>query len=250
MVLPDYLAAFICDALTHDESLLCIGRKNGKSAAVAALILAHLCGPLRRPGWRCGIASVNAAKAGELWRQAVDIAEASGLKVEASKAPQKRLRTDAGEVEILPASDTAGAASSYDLAIIDELGLLADKHREFVASMRSSVSAKGGRFLALTIHGSGPFVPEILARSGARGVSVHHYHAPPGCRLDDKAAWRAANPGLGLDQEPGLHGKRIGARGCNAGRSSIFSRAGSQYAGRSGPGDDCRRRSMGSMRRC
>ena len=197
MVLPDYLAAFICAALAHDESLLCIGRKNGKSAAVAALILAHLCGPLRRPGWRCGIASVNAAKAGELWRQAVDIAEASGLKLEALKAPQKRLRTAAGEVEILPASDSAGAASSYDLAIIDELGLLAEKHREFVASMRSSVSAKGGRFLALTIHGSGPFVPEILARSRARGVSVHHYHAPLGCALDDRAAWRAANPGLG-----------------------------------------------------
>ena len=102
MALPYFLANFICDALDHDttEALLCLGRKNGKSAAVAVLILAHLCGPLRRPGWRAGIASVNAAKAGELWRQAVDIAEASGLKVEASKAPQKRLRSDAGEVEI------------------------------------------------------------------------------------------------------------------------------------------------------
>ena len=197
MALPDYLAAFIDDALTHDESLLCIGRKNAKSAAVAVLLLAHLCGPLRRAGWRAGIASINAAKAAELWRQATDIATASGLKLEALKAPQKRLRTAAGEAEILPASDSAGAASSYDLAIIDELGLLAEKHREFVASMRSSVSAKGGRFLALTIHGSGPFVPEILARSGAPGLAIHHYHAPPGCALDDRRAWLAANPGLG-----------------------------------------------------
>ena len=197
MVLPDYLAAFICAALDHEESLLCIGRKNGKSAAVAALILAHLCGPLRRPGWRCGIASINAAKAGELWRQAKDIADASGLRLEALKAPQKRLRSPAGEVEILPATDSAGAAASYDEAIVDELGLLAEKNREFVASMRSSVSAKRGRFLALTIHGSGPFVPEILARAGAPGLAIHHYHAPPGCALDDEAAWLAANPGLG-----------------------------------------------------
>ena len=197
MVLPGYLAAFIRDALTHDESLLCIGRKNAKSAAVAVLLLAHLCGPLRRPGWRAGVASINAQKAAELWSQASAIAAASGLAVEALKAPQKRLRTDAGEVEILPATDSAGAASSYDLAIVDELGLLSEKHREFVASMRSSVSAKGGRFLALTIRGSGPFVPEILARKGAPGVAIHHYHAPPGCALDDKVAWRAANPGLG-----------------------------------------------------
>ena len=171
--------------------------KCGKSAAVAILLLAHLCGPLRRPGWRAGVASINAGKAAELWAQAAAIALASGLSLQTMKAPQKRLRTAAGEVEILPAVDTAGAASSYDLAIIDELGLLGEKHREFVASMRSSVSAKGGRFLALTIHGGGPFVPEILARKGAPGLAIHHYHAPPGCRLDDKAAWRAANPGLG-----------------------------------------------------
>ena len=197
MALPDYLANFIGDALTHDEALLCIARKNGKSAAVAILLLAHLCGPLRRPGWRAGVASINAGKAAELWAQAAAIALASGLSLETMKAPQKRLRTAAGEVEILPAVDAAGAASSYDLAIIDELGLLGEKHREFVASMRSSVSAKGGRFLALTIHGGGPFVKEILARKGAPGLAIHHYHAPPGCRLDDKAAWRAANPGLG-----------------------------------------------------
>ena len=197
MALPPYLADFICDALTHDESLLCIGRKNAKSSAVAVLLLAHLCGPLRRPGWRAGVASINAGKAAELWAQAAAIALASGLSLETMKAPQRRLRTAAGEVDILPAVDAAGAASSYDLAIIDELGLLGEKHREFVASMRSSVSAKGGRFLALTIHGSGPFVPEILARRGAKGLAIHHYAAPPGCRLNDKAAWRAANPGLG-----------------------------------------------------
>ena len=87
-------------------------------------------------------------KAAELWTQASAIAFASGLEIQTLKAPQKRLRSPAGEVEILPATDSAGAASSYDLAIVDELGLLAEKHREFVASMRSSVSAKGGRFLS------------------------------------------------------------------------------------------------------
>ena len=168
-----------------------------------------------------------------------DIAAASGLKLEALKAPQKRLRTAAGEAEILPASDSAGAASSYDLAIIDELGLLAEKHREFVASMRSSVSAKGGRFLALTIHGSGPFVPEILARSGARGVSVHHYHAPLGCALDDRAAWRAANPGLGsIKSVAYMASEAARAKAATPSRSSIFSaRTISICPRRSGPGE-------------
>ena len=122
------------------------------------------------------------------------------MKLEALKAPQKRLQTAAGEVEILPASDSAGAASSYDLAIIDELGLLGEKHREFVASMRSSVSAKGGRFLALTIHGAGPYrAGNPSAYAGpAFGVSVHHYHRAARLQRSlTRRRGRAANPGLG-----------------------------------------------------
>ena len=63
--------------------------------------------------------------------------------------------------------------------------------------MRSSVSAKGGKFLSLSIHGDGPFVPEILGRKGAPGLAIHHYAAAADCALDDSTAWRAANPGLG-----------------------------------------------------
>lgn len=198
MALPDYLAAFAGDALTLPESLLCVARKNAKSAAVAALVLAHLAGPLasRAGGWRCGIASVNAQKAGELWRQMNAIADASGLDVDVRRAPVRKISTGAGEVEVLPATEDAGAASSYDLAIVDELGLIHERNREFIASMRSSVSAKGGRFVALSIHGFGPFVPEILERAGAAGLAVHHYRAPDRAALDDREAWHAANPGL------------------------------------------------------
>ena len=73
---------------------------------------------------------------------------------------------------------------------------MAEKHRPLVNSMRSSVSAKGGKFLALSVHGDGPFIPEVLERKGAAGLAVHHYRAPEGCALDDEAAHDAANPGL------------------------------------------------------
>ena len=62
--------------------------------------------------------------------------------------------------------------------------------------MRSAVSAKAGKFLSLSVHGDGPFIPEILERKGSAGLAVHHYHAPEGCALDDEAAWDAANPGI------------------------------------------------------
>ena len=64
-VLPEYLVSFLDDAATHAESLLCIARKNAKSAAIAVYALARLCGPLVVPGWRGGCLSISKQKAGE-----------------------------------------------------------------------------------------------------------------------------------------------------------------------------------------
>ena len=83
-VIPDYGQKFLADVYDPEilESLLCLARKQGKSAIVAVLILAHLSddGPLRRRGWRAGVVSISKLKAGELKLQAQQIAEAAGLK--------------------------------------------------------------------------------------------------------------------------------------------------------------------------
>ena len=200
-MIPDYGEKFIRSALapgTH-EALLCLGRKNAKSAIVAVLVLAYLVGPLRRAGWRAGVSSISREKAGELRGQIEAIATASGLKGlrfwRARTAPAITSEYG-GSVDILSADKHAGAAGSYDISAIDELGLLSERNRGLVSSMRSAVSAKGGKFLSLSVHGDGPFIPEILERKGAAGLAVHHYFAPEGCALDDEAAHDAANPGL------------------------------------------------------
>ena len=197
LVLPDYGVAFIRDALGSFESLLSIGRKNAKSAIIAVYLLGRLVGPLRTPGYRAGVCSVNREKAAELWRQAEAIAVASGLDgVVFRRAPWRIIGPD-GEVDILAAERTAGHSSGYDDAILDELGLLEERHRDLVNGLRSSVSARNGRFLALSIQGAAPFTAELLARKDDPGVVVHHYSAPEGCALDSRDAWLAANPGLG-----------------------------------------------------
>ena len=196
--LPPFGVAFLKDALTARESLLSIARKNSKSGIVAALVLAYLVGPLRVPGFRCGVASVTREKSGELKAQIEALALASGLAGELkffrSPAPG-RIESATGSVDLL-ASDAGAHASGYDLAIFDELGLVPESKRDFVASLRSSVSAKRGRFLALSIWGPGPFVAEMVERQHHDGVAVHLHQAPDGCALDDEAAWHAANPGL------------------------------------------------------
>ena len=63
--------------------------------------------------------------------------------------------------------------------------------------MRSSVSARDGRFIALSVHGDSPFIPEMMARKGDPGLVIHHYAPTKSeCALDDRRAWNAANPGL------------------------------------------------------
>ena len=201
--LPKYLVSFFADSLAPDcmESLLCIARKNSKSGAVACFLIACILGPLRRAGWRAGVASLSREKASELKSQIRQIATCSGLPSGPEGITVWGRNTPAvegpgGSIDILSADANSGSASSYDLAICDELGLMSEKHRGLVNSLRSSVSARGGKFWSLTVHGSGPFVGEILSRSGAPGLVIHHYKAPADCKADDVKAWHAANPGL------------------------------------------------------
>ena len=198
LVLPDFGVSFIRDALEAKESLLCVARKNAKSAIVAVLLLGFLVGPLKSRGWRGGVASISKEKAGELKAQMQAISEAAGLpglRFYRSPAPG-RVETATGMVDLL-AADTGAHASGLDLAVFDEIGLVPESQREFVASLRSSTSAKAGRFLALSIHGHGPFIPEMLARRDDDGVCIHLYQPAASAALDDEAAWYAGNPGLG-----------------------------------------------------
>ena len=198
MILPDYGVDFIRDALTHRESFLCIGRKNAKSAIVAVYLLGRLVGPLRVPGYRAGVCSVNKEKAGELKAQMEGIAAASGLDglvFRRSPAPG-RVESATGSVDILSADKSAGHASGFDDAIIDELGLFQERDRALVNGMRSSTSAKDGRFLALSIQGDAPFTKELIDRADDPAVALHLYRAPDACALDDPTAWAAANPGI------------------------------------------------------
>ncbi len=196
MALPAFAVDFLRAGWEAHESALCIARKNAKSAICAVLALGFLAGPLRRPGWRGAVASVNREKAGELRAQIEAIARASaleGLTFRASPYPGKVL-SDSGALEVLSSDRSAGHSSSFDLVIVDETGLMPERSRDLLAGLRSSVSAKGGRTMHISVRGDSPLYAEILHNPA---VVTRTYEAPAGCRLDDEDAWRAANPGLG-----------------------------------------------------
>ena len=125
------------------------------------------------------------------------IALASGLDraVTIRKSPYPgKIISATGALETLSADRTAGQASGFDLVIVDETGLMPERSRELLAGLRSSVSAKGGRIVHISVRGDSPLFAEILANPS---TVAHVYAAPDDCAIDDRSAWAAANPGLG-----------------------------------------------------
>ena len=212
--LADWQVAWLRGALAPGirEAGLSVARKNGKSGLVAALLLAHLVGPLRRPAWRAVVCSLTGNLAKELRRQVEEIARASGLydaeaaaasrlptgdRIAAYQTPQPgRIVGPDGDVTCLAADRATGHAVGADLAIVDEAGLLQEKHRDLWNAMQSCMSGRAGRLLAISIRGDGPMFAELAARQADPAVHWVEYAAPAGGALDDPAHWTAANPGL------------------------------------------------------
>ena len=91
-------------------------------------------------------------------------------------------------------TDPRGHSSSFDLVVVDETGLFPERARELLAGLRSSVSAKGGRIIHISVRGDSPLFDEVLQNPMTVTAA---YEAPADCELDDRKAWAAANPGLG-----------------------------------------------------
>ena len=202
MVLPRFAVDFLRDALKPEchTAWLLVGRKNGKSQALACLILGYVAdgGPLRLPGFRAAVVSVSKTKAAELKKLAQDTAEASGLRgLTFPRSPSPgRIVSRWGTCEILSASDYEGHASGFNLVLVDEPGLLPERYRALLAGLKSSLMARNGRMIHLSIMADSPFTQEALALKGHEGVTVHHYAGDEGCAIDDPEQLRKANPGI------------------------------------------------------
>ena len=178
------------------EAALSTARKNAKSAIAAVLALGYLVGPLRRPGWRGAVASLDKGKASELRRQVAEIAEASHLDVKIRRSPYPgAIESATGSLDTLSADRNAGHASGFDVVLCDETGLFPLRARDLLAGLRSSVSARNGKIRHISIRGDSILFREILENPA---VVSHVYAAHDDCEIDDEAGWRAANPALGI----------------------------------------------------
>ena len=190
------------------EGILSIARKNGKSALIACILLAHLAGPEARLNSQIVSGARSRDQAALVFNLA---AKMIALSPELTKLIRivpsgKRLIGLALNVEYraLAADGHTSHGLSPVLAILDELGQVRGPQDDFVEAIETASGAYDDA-LRLVISTQAPTDADMLSikiddakRSGDPKIVAHIYAADPKADVLDPVAHRAANPALGL----------------------------------------------------
>lgn len=211
MKLEPFQRKFIIDIYdnpvgTH-SAYLSIARKNGKTGLIAAILLAHLCGPeaVQNSQIVSGAQSKDqAAVVFELARKMVEMSEVLSKLVRIQPSGKRLVGLSKNVLyRALSAEGKTAHGLSPILAILDEVGQVVGPTDKFVSAITSAQGAYENPLL-IAISTQAPtdadmFSTWIDAQKNAPDPRVvcHVYAAPENCELDDKKAWAAANPAMG-----------------------------------------------------
>lgn len=192
---------------TH-SAYLSIARKNGKTALIAAILLAHMVGPEAVQNSQIVSGAQSKEQAAVVFELARKMIEMSPVlsKLVRIQPSGKRLVGLARNVlyRALSAEGKTAHGLSPILAILDEVGQIVGPTDKFVSAITSAQGAYKNPLL-IAISTQAPtdadlFSTWIDAQRNAPDPRVvcHVYEAPDDCQLDDRKAWAAANPALGV----------------------------------------------------
>ena len=210
-VLEPFQVRFILD--TYDNpfgsrrAYLSTARKNGKTALIAALVLAHVAGPEARRNTQIISGAQSRDQAGIVF----DLAEkmvrlspdlAARVRPISSKKKLVGIRRNV-EYKALSAEGKTAHGLSPVVAILDEVGQVEGPRNRFVSAITTSQGAyENALLIAISTQAEKDsdlfsiWLDTQEAVNDPRIVS-HVYSAPEDCPLDDRKAWAAANPALG-----------------------------------------------------
>lgn len=191
---------------TH-TAYLSIARKNGKTALIACLLLAHLAGPeaVHNSQIVSGAQSKEqAAVIFELARKMIDLSPVLSKLVRVLPSGKRLIGLSRNVLyRALAAEGKTAHGLSPILAILDEVGQVEGPTDKFVTAITTAQGAyRNPLLIAISTQAASDFdlfSTWIDAQESAPdpGCVSHVYTAPEECELDDKKAWSAANPALG-----------------------------------------------------
>lgn len=191
------------------RAYLSIARKNGKTATIACLLLAHIVGPEAYQNSRITSGARTRKQAAEVFNYASKMIWMSpSLSKLARVVPSgKKIIGLARNVEYEAISAEAAGAhgGSPILAILDEVGQVKGPNDSFVEAIITSQGAYEGKAMLFAISTQAATDNDLFSRwiddaesSKDPRIVSHVYTAPEDCDMQDEAAWAAANPALGV----------------------------------------------------
>jgi len=212
IVLAPFQKKFILDIYDNPNgttrAYLSIARKNGKSALIAALMLAHLVGPEARQNSQIISGARSRDQAALVFKLAEKMVRLSDdlQKVVRIVPSSKQLFGLPMNVEYKASSAEAGTAHGLSpvLAILDEVGQVRGSQDDFIDAIETAQGAYDDPLL-IAISTQAPTDADLFSvwlddaeRSKDPKVVAHVYAADQKADVLDPKAWKAANPALGL----------------------------------------------------
>ena len=189
------------------RAYLSIARKNGKSALIAALLLAHICGPEAHTNTQIVSGAMSRDQAALVFALASKMVNLDQRLIDVTRIihSTKRIIGLARNVEYraLAAEGKTAHGLSPILAVLDEMGQVRGPQSDFIDAIITSQGAHANPLL-IAISTQAPndndlfsiWLDDAKDSKDPRIVS-HVYESPQDADLMDQAAWAAANPALG-----------------------------------------------------
>lgn len=204
-----FILAIYDNAAGTSRAYLAIARKNGKTALIACLCLAHIVGPEARQNSQIVSGARSRDQASlvfKLMQKMIGLSPELRAKSVTRITPSQKMITGVRmNVEYKAISAEAGTAHGLSpiLAILDEVGQIKGPHDDFVEAITTSQGAYDAPLL-IAISTQAATDNDLFSRwiddaelSKDPRIVSHVYAAPEGCEIMDREAWKAANPALG-----------------------------------------------------
>jgi phage terminase large subunit-like protein len=190
------------------RAILCIARKNGKTALIACLLLAHIVGPEAKRNSQIISGAKSREQASLVFKLACKMIDLSPeLRLVCHYVPsRKEIFGKPMNVEYKALSADASTAHGLSpvLGILDEVGQIRGSTDPFIEAITTSQGAHENPLL-IAISTQAPSDADLLSqwiddalRSGDPHTVCHLYAADPDCDLMDVKQWKKANPALGV----------------------------------------------------
>lgn len=212
IVLADFQKRFITEIYDNPagtrRAYLGIARKNGKSALIAGILLAHICGPEAVQNSQIVSGAMSREQAALIFKLAAKMIRLNPALEKVTRiVPSGKMIVGLArnvEYKALAAEGSTAHGLSPVLAILDEVGQIRGPTSEFVDAITTSQGAHASPLL-IAISTQAPTDADLFsiwlddaANSKDPRIVSHLYTAGAECDLLDEAAWRAANPALDL----------------------------------------------------